>query len=618
MSRVTYRANLAAKTFPFLSKDQGRSVIVAGQDQNYSRFLSAENAADRDSGVPQLYYGHNFLPVDSGVASVGYLELVPAVAGKKFVNAWSARAGGGDFKIAHTTEGDFYVCTSNTLTWQLLLAVPTSAGKDITVAIIRDTTYIQVEGAECYIYGATAAPTEGPIASVGDSGNLTGDYYWGVTYVTSAGETELGVPSSVVVTLTAQKAELTEVPISGDSRVTKRRIWRTKAGETSPFYLVGEIADNTTTTFSDNVADASLGAEAPSTGNTTVGMVVQKLTGLTDGEDPTYPQGITTYGGYLLAWTKDAFYWSSTVDPTDFTPNLATGAGGGQVEAAKGVIVFVSPFASGLYLFTDKNTVSALYSNNIRYPFVFKEIAQSGGLASAKYAAKESLAVRPIAYTSSGLQRISTTSGAEQLFPAVTDFLASEQIEDFYNGRLQLTQLTDVMKKAIAYVGDRFLMLSYGAVGLTHALVFDSALERWGKLRQDHVAIIDWDITPPEVTETPKNSVALLQENGRILIVNHNAPADAVVILGKYQYVRQRTLQLQEVTAENIGAECSVVAMPAIYGKQTVDAALTLLRRDGESATYGATSVGTNISLRFEGTFSLTSLILSFNVHGAR
>lgn len=622
MSRITYRANLAAKSFPFLSRDQGRSVIVAGPDQNYSRYANSsggsDSTVDRDIGIPQLYYGHDFLPVDGGITSVGYAQHVGPVTGKTFVNAWSVRAAGEDFKIAVTDEGDFYICSSDTLAWELVKTITEAVGAAITVAIVRDETYIQIAGADCYIYGQTVEPTSAPTAEVGDSGTLTGDYLYAITYVTAEGETALGTVLASAVTAAAQKIELTEIPVSGDSRVTGRKIYRTTADDSETYYLLATLEDNTTTTFSDNVADSSLGDEAPSENTTTVALEKQSLTGLTDGDDPVYPQGLTTYSGYLLAWTEDAFYWSSTIDPTDFTPDLATGAGGGQVEAAKGKITFVSPFASGLYLFTDKNTVSALYSNNVRYPFVFKEIAQSGGLANANFVAKESLSVRPIAYTSSGLQRISTTAGAEAIFPQLTDFLASSQMEDWFDGALHTVSLTDVMQKALAYVGDRYLVISYGAAGLTHAVVFDTALERWGKLRKDHVAVIEWDITPPEVAETPKNTLALLQADGTILTVSVVTPASAVAIFGKYQYVRQRTLQLQEIVAENISADCVVTAMPAVYGKTTSDVAVSLIRRDGEAATYGTNCVGTNISLRFEGTFSLTSLVLSFNIHGAR
>lgn len=97
-----------------------------------------------------------------------------------------------------------------------------------------------------------------------------GAYKWVVTWVTALGETL----ASAELTFTmeaSKKAVLSNVPIAptgvgaGVSGVIARKIYRTKAaGATGTEKLVGEIADNTTTTFEDNIADGSLGASIPS------------------------------------------------------------------------------------------------------------------------------------------------------------------------------------------------------------------------------------------------------------------------------------------------------------------------------------------------------------------
>lgn len=503
MARVTYRANLSPKVFPFLSREQGRSVIVPQADQNFSRYLSSEVTVDKDIGIPQIFYCHNVLPVDAGISSVGFSQLVAPKTGYVFVDMWTVRHSGTDYKLALTSTGQFFVCAGGAFEWTAITDISQAADKEVTVATIQGVSYVQVADYHCYRFEGTT---------------------------------------------------LTQVT----------------------------------------------------------------LTGLTDGESPVYPKGITTFSGYLVAWTVDAFYWSSTVDPLDFTPDLATGAGGGQVESVKGKIIFCSPFAAGLYVYTDKNIVSALYSSNIRYPFTFKEISQAGGIASSRLVATESVVFKPFAYTSSGLQEISATTGARPVHPNAADFLASSLIEDDIDGTLQLFEVSDVIQKSVALISDRYLVLSYGAGSLTHALVYDTSLERWGKLRKSHVAVVEWDIVAPEVRETPKNSLALLQADGTVLVVNQRAQGEGVVYLGKYQYVRSRTIQLQEVTAENLGADCEVTCYPAVYGKEMTRQALKQLRRDGSAYTLGSKAVGTNISLRFEGSFNLTSLVLSFNVHGER
>src|SRR5262249_42315303 len=54
--------------------------------------------------------------------------------------------------------------------------------------------------------------------------------------------------------------------------VTQRKIYRTKVGGSS-YFLLTTLADNTSTTYTDNIADASLGAtDYSSRNNTTAGI----------------------------------------------------------------------------------------------------------------------------------------------------------------------------------------------------------------------------------------------------------------------------------------------------------------------------------------------------------
>jgi hypothetical protein len=107
-----------------------------------------------------------------------------------------------------------------------------------------------------------------PTAAAGAAGNVdVGAHSWTVTFLINAGETAPG-PKSNVLTITAspKQVNLSAVP-TGPRGTTGRKIYRTVAGDTGSHLLVGTINDNTTTTFLDNVADASLGAAAPSAPN---------------------------------------------------------------------------------------------------------------------------------------------------------------------------------------------------------------------------------------------------------------------------------------------------------------------------------------------------------------
>lgn len=122
---------------------------------------------------------------------------------------------------------------------------------------------------------APGAPTAA-LANPAAAGNVEdGAHSYKITFLAGATTTEGGTQSSpvTVVDKTANgKVQLTAIPISTDANVTSRKIYRTAAGAdpsvAANYLLLATIADNTTTTFLDNVADGSLGAAAPTTNNT--------------------------------------------------------------------------------------------------------------------------------------------------------------------------------------------------------------------------------------------------------------------------------------------------------------------------------------------------------------
>lgn len=116
---------------------------------------------------------------------------------------------------------------------------------------------------------APGAPTIALI-SPAVAGNIdNGAHRYLVTFVTANGETQAGTPSAAVTVADKTvngKVTVSAIPLGG-SAVTARKLYRTAAGG-STYLLLATIADNTTTTYADNIADASLGAGAPSTNST--------------------------------------------------------------------------------------------------------------------------------------------------------------------------------------------------------------------------------------------------------------------------------------------------------------------------------------------------------------
>ena len=109
----------------------------------------------------------------------------------------------------------------------------------------------------------------GALAGAGAGSLSNGAYKYKITLCIGATQTEAGTVSNTVTVVdnTADgQIDLTSIP-TGNQLIDARKIYRTEAGG-STFKLLATISDNTTTTYRDNIADASLGANAPSSNNT--------------------------------------------------------------------------------------------------------------------------------------------------------------------------------------------------------------------------------------------------------------------------------------------------------------------------------------------------------------
>jgi hypothetical protein len=111
------------------------------------------------------------------------------------------------------------------------------------------------------LYEIPTAPTMIPIAV---AGNLDGNYYYKVTFVSAYGESEASNTSLVVTNAALGTGQNTvTIPVSLISDTTSRNIYRTVAGGTV-YKLLATVSDNTTATYVDNIADGALGtATAP-------------------------------------------------------------------------------------------------------------------------------------------------------------------------------------------------------------------------------------------------------------------------------------------------------------------------------------------------------------------
>jgi hypothetical protein len=158
--------------------------------------------------------------------------------------------------------------------------------------------------------GGVSPPLTAPTATAGSAGNLTGTYYYYVNYITPTAYTETNV-SLAQVTVTSQQVNLTSIPLSPSPLVTGRRIYRTAANAFTPYnaQLVTTLNDNTTTTYTDNLVDGSLGAYMPGI-NTTIPQIYR-----------------ADYNGLILDWgTTSMSVGPSTMPTNQGYANTAVGS----------------------------------------------------------------------------------------------------------------------------------------------------------------------------------------------------------------------------------------------------------------------------------------------------
>jgi hypothetical protein len=145
-----------------------------------------------------------------------------------------------------------------------------------------------------------------PVAGVTTGGSMTSSasYYYGVTFIYGLGAAKHGqstmFESTAAATMGASdtKVNLQNIPVGGlGSGVVARRIYRCRAnaGPDATKYFVAEVADNTTTTYADVMADTEL--------------VLNDDGPLNNGIPPVSKMGVWFEKG-MVYLTKSAVQWS--------------------------------------------------------------------------------------------------------------------------------------------------------------------------------------------------------------------------------------------------------------------------------------------------------------------
>lgn len=366
--------------------------------------------------------------------------------------------------------------------------------------------------------------------------------------------------------------------------------------------------------------------------------------------------GISSSSGYLLIWSglsvAWAFYNGTAFDYEIYVNGSFTGSGFQIPEDIQGPITSIVGISGGFIAFTARNAIGASYhAQTISSPWVFKEIKDAGGIESFEQATVEGSLGKVMAYTSAGIQTL-TLNSAEHAHPAVSDFITQRQTEsyDFSTHLVSKGDLGSDLFVKLTAVGNRFIVISYGYLpGLySYALVYDIALQRWGKIRLRHRDCFAYtyqqgiggvtyasllDVTYAELSGTSyrdlsssanvitpaQRALAFMTDKGEIQLASwsHRPELDvSVLVLGRIQIARSKDTQLNRVELD--GLQQGDVFIQASNNGRTIAGVWTTTEVEhiDDYHVAGCMVDCKNFNIVIEGSFDLSSVIVEVTPTG--
>jgi hypothetical protein len=380
---------------------------------------------------------------------------------------------------------------------------------------------------------------------------------------------------------------------------------------------------------------------------------------------PLWPAGITdsmilgicAAGNYLIAYTDEQILWSSLANPLSFS-DTAGGAGRQIPNQLRGPIRTVVPAADGFIIYTTLNAVAAQATNDATRPWVFREIRDAGGVESIEQVTADSPAGQQYTLGGYGIQRV-TMQRAETVFPDAADFLVSRQIE-LWNSTLNDVELLTAnlsVPPRLTFISGRYLFISYAFVDGEYALalVHDTVLNRWGKLRIPHVDIVQipgqtmWGLNTPTFSAAGPGNQLMLRENitfvsirgslRRVILYGAQSQSiwatsfadvfQGVAVFGRVQSRRGRHSTLHGVELHRSGEQQvgSTVLIPRIYVAQPGYSSGLLYSTKQQLAVVGIPASYQRWACRHTyeffdvimvGAMEISTLLLEIQQHGSR
>lgn len=333
---------------------------------------------------------------------------------------------------------------------------------------------------------------------------------------------------------------------------------------------------------------------------------------------------------YLILLMKDgSIRWSSTTDPKNFVPSLVTGAGSIVPQDSSGS-EFLVPNSEGFIIYGTTGAVFAQYTGNARYPFKFITVTDAGGYSYDSQVAGSSQSNAHYGISNSNKVQLITNAVATVVAPEISTYLEREQYKDVFNYTTNKFSKESYFRPFITkiyYLLDRYIVISMITTNVPVAKPFqfcffyDKLLQRYGVLKIDHQDIFADETTvcfvPNRGTEIPYKL--------SLDVYSTTADIKGVLLLGKFQYIRDRFLQLESVEVESVkdistggSQNFSLVLFSSLDGKNFIDPITLATKAAGNLITANTHKTAKNHSLMFKGAFDVNTLQLEFRVAGGR
>jgi len=332
---------------------------------------------------------------------------------------------------------------------------------------------------------------------------------------------------------------------------------------------------------------------------------------------------IWSCANYLLVVLKSGLVmWSSLLTITDFTSSLINGAGQIFPNDLNLRVKFVKEAVNGFYMYTESGIVYGQYTGNARYPFKFTPVKDSGGYDFSYQAFGESRSSTQYAIDSTSNVRIISGQQAQLIASDISSFLEkTKKVEelDYIANTFSTGNVTSTKK--LTYLLDKYVLVKYTTGTNSYFLVYDTGLARYGKLKVQ--GDVYTDLNSLYIFGTDQGSVGYqLSFN----VYDTDFPAASVILLGKFQYVRSRMMQMEEIEIEGPqntaiipSPNFSLALIPSTDGRN-FDAPIPLTARsiNGGLAVYNCHHTAQNHSILIKGAFSINTLQLKFVPGGER